>query len=153
MVTAERARAANGGFDVGNTSLARAREKNAQRLFNIQCSINIDLDRLPRPKPGAWDSLLLIVKEILPPDSDSQDYAFWVEIEEGAKFSPQEACKQFFDAGYWHSKLARRVINNFPSARVIMDSEKQDQKETLISLLSDKLYDYYPEEYKAIAQR
>ncbi|KKQ92531.1 MAG: hypothetical protein UU16_C0022G0036 [Candidatus Woesebacteria bacterium GW2011_GWA2_40_7] len=104
-----------------------------------------------RPKEGSWESVLVGIKEFLPEDVFGvADGDFWQPIEEKQTMSLKDSVFQYYLAGRGHKTLATMIVNSFPNVRtaVALGTILPVEKNRMIGVLSDRLFDAYPEKYK-----
>ena len=109
-----------------------------------------------RPKEGAWESVLVGIKEALPENVFGVgDSDFWEPIEGKVTMKLNEAVFQFYLAGKGHITLAMMVVGSFPNIRasVSLGTITPDEKVRLIGMIADRLYGEYPDRYKSVINK
>ena len=109
-----------------------------------------------RPKEGAWESVLVGIKEALPEDVFGVgDSDFWEPVEEKVTMKLNEAVFQYYMAGKGHITLATMVVNNFPNIKtsVSLGTMMPAERLRLMGVIADRLYEEYPDRYKSIINK
>jgi hypothetical protein len=104
-----------------------------------------------RVEEGAWESILVLVKEAFPERTlGVSDTSFWSAIEERALLTSKEACFQYYMLGIGHVTLAETVVDSFGTVRTALglEASARKQRQVFVDELADVIYKYYPPKYK-----
>jgi hypothetical protein len=107
-----------------------------------------------QPVEGSWESLLAGVRDMLPEQvHNTGEGAYFIDQdpELAKKMTLREAVFQYFLAGKGHIILATKIIDSFEPMR--SGAASVGAKNDIINELAGRLYDNYPDKYKASVKR